>query len=84
MFPWPNKDDPPDWSILPSILGWYARIVAVVIRSLASGVAGFIRGMNPACPGSLMRWVLFGVFAAMSLVVWDALTVQWLLSLTRR
>ena len=82
MFPWPNKDDPPDWTILPSILRWYARIMAIVIRWLASGVTGFIRGMNR--PGSLMKWVLVGVFAAMCLVVWDALTVQWLLSLTRR
>jgi hypothetical protein len=93
MFPWPDRDETPDdWTILWSILKWYARIVGAVVRWFpgavtrwfAGVVAGFIRGMHPSRAGSLMKWVLVGVFAAMLVVVWDALTFQWLLSLSRR
>jgi hypothetical protein len=74
MFPWPKYGGSGDWGGLAGALAWYARILGW----FAGGVADFIRDMHPA-----QKWVLAGVFAAMCLVVWDALTFQWLLSLSR-
>jgi hypothetical protein len=74
MFPWP-KYGGGDWDGLVGALACYARILASVI----GWFAGFVRDMHPA-----QKWVLAGVLAAMCLAVWDAFTVQWLLSLTRR
>ncbi len=74
MFRWPKTDDPLEW----------------LLERLVDAVAGLIAALSPSRIRETIRdlsftkWVVIGLFVAASLLVWDALTFQWLASLSHR
>jgi hypothetical protein len=74
MFRWPKTDDPLEW-----LLEWLAGAVPGLISWLVGAVADLFSGR-----GTFTQWVVFSLFVAASLLLWDALTFQWLASLSHR
>jgi hypothetical protein len=69
MFRWPKTDNPLEW-----FLEWLIGAVANLVSALADLFSG---------RGTFTQWVVIGLFVAACLLLWDALTFQWLLSLSR-
>jgi len=73
MFPWPKTDNPLEW-----FLEWLIGAAANLFTWLGNALADLFSRR-----GTFTQWVVIGLFVAASLLLWDALTFQWLLSLTR-
>ena len=73
MFPWPKTDNPLEW-----FLEWLIGAVANLFKRLENALADLFSGR-----GTFTHWVVIGLFVAASLLLWDALTFQWLVSLFR-
>jgi hypothetical protein len=69
MFRWPRTDNPLEW-----FLEWLVGAVLGFFSWLARAVADLFSGR-----GTFTQWVFIGLFVAASLLLWDALTFQWLL-----
>ena len=74
MFRWPQTDNPLEW-----FLEWLIRAVANLFRWLAGAVVDLWSGR-----GTVSQWVAISLLVAASLLLWDALTFQWLISLSHR
>jgi len=74
LFRWPKTDNPLEW-----FLEWLIGAMAGLISRLAGAVADLFSGR-----GTFTQWVVFSLFVAASLLLWDALTFQWLVSLSHR
>jgi hypothetical protein len=74
MFRWPKTDNPLEW-----FLEWLIGAAADLISWLVGTVAGLFSGR-----GTFTQWVFFSLLVAVSLFLWDALTFQWLASLSHR
>jgi hypothetical protein len=74
MFRWPQTDNPLEW-----LLEWLIDTIANLFTWLRSALADLFSGH-----GTLTQWIVISLFVAVSLLLWDALTFQWLLSLSRR
>jgi len=74
MFRWPKTDNPLEW-----FLEWLIGTVA----NLFTGLAGTLA--NPSSGrGTFTQWVAISLFVVAPLLLWDALTFQWLVSLSNR
>lgn len=73
MFRWPKTDNPLEW-----FLEWLIGAVLNLFTWLVSTFADVFSGR-----GTFAQWLVISLFVAASLLVWDALTFQWLVSLSR-
>jgi hypothetical protein len=84
MFRWPKTDNPLEWFLewlisgLPSLISWLVGAVANLFSWLAGTVANLFSGR-----ATFTQWVIFSLCVAASLLLWDALTFQWLVSVSR-
>ena len=74
MFRWPKTDNPLEW-----FLGWLIGTVANLFTGLVGTLANLFSGQ-----GTFTQWVAISLFVVASLLLWDALTFQWLVSLSNR
>jgi len=74
MFRWPKTDNPLEW-----FLEWLIGAVANLFTGLVGTLANLFSGR-----GTFTQWVAISLFIVASLLLWDALTFQWLVSLSNR